>query len=138
MSWIDGTRIVDGDDSQGEDIYFFQFAPRLHTKDAAGSSNSVVELKTFGTDIQNGGSSIHVAYYDLIARNKVYGVNNSFERFKKIQKENSENIKDIYKISKDFASEIIKENEAEKAFCNRCNKIIDSDSEYCKYCGNKQ
>lgn len=86
MSWIDGTRIVDGDDSQGEDIYFFQFAPRLHTKDAAGSSNSVVELKTFGTDIQNGGSSIHVAYYDLIARNKVYGVDNSFERFKKIQK----------------------------------------------------
>lgn len=62
----------------------------------------------------------------------------SIKRFKKIQKENSENIKDIYKISKDFASEIIKENEAEKAFCNRCNKIIDSDSEYCKYCGNKQ
>lgn len=62
----------------------------------------------------------------------------SIKRFKKIQKENSENIKDIYKISKDFASEIIKENEVEKAFCNRCNKIIDSDSEYCKYCGNKQ
>lgn len=85
MSWIDGTRIVDGDDSKGEDIYFFQFAPRLHTKDAAGSSNSVVNLKKFGTDIQNGGSSIHVAYYDLIARNKVYGADNSFERFKQIQ-----------------------------------------------------
>lgn len=85
MSWIDGTRIVDGDNSQGEDIYFFQFAPRLHTKDASGSSNSVVNLKKFGTDVQNGGSSIHAAYYDLLARNKVYGADNSFARFKKIQ-----------------------------------------------------
>lgn len=85
MSWIDGTRIVDGDDSTGEDIYFFRFAPRVHTKDASGSSNSVVVLKDFGTDVQNGGASIHVAYYDLLARNKAYGVDNSFARFKKIQ-----------------------------------------------------
>ena len=85
MSWIDGKRIVSGDDSQGDDIYFFKFAPRLHTKDASASSNSVVGLKQFGTDIQNGGSSIHVAYYDLLARNKVYGADNSFARLKKIQ-----------------------------------------------------
>lgn len=86
LSWLDGSRIVDGDDSTGEDIYFYEFGPRLCTKDQRKSSNTVVQLKEFGTDIQNGGISAHISYYDLMARNAVSGANSSFEKFKTIQK----------------------------------------------------
>ena len=86
LSWLDGTRIVEGDDSTGEDIYFYEFGPRLCTKDQSESSNTVVQLKEFGTDIQNGGISAHISYYDLMARNAVSGSDSSFEKFKAIQK----------------------------------------------------
>lgn len=86
LAWLDGSRIVKGDNSTGEDIYFYEFGPRLCTKDQRNSSNTVVQLKEFGTDIQNGGISAHISYYDLMARNNVLGANNSFARFKAIQK----------------------------------------------------
>ena len=86
LSWLDGSRIVDGDDSTGEDIYFYEFGPRLCTKDQSKSRNTVVQLKEFGTDIQNGGISAHISYYDLMARNNVLGADSSFARFKAIQK----------------------------------------------------
>lgn len=85
LSWLDGSRVVEGDNSTGEDIYFYEVGPRLCTKDQRNSSNTVVQLKEFGTDIQNGGVSAHIAYYDLLARNKVLGADQSFARFKAIQ-----------------------------------------------------
>ena len=86
FSWLNGDRIVEGDDSTGKDIYFYEFGPRLCTKDQGKSSNTVVQLKKFGTDIQNGGISAHISYYDLMARNSVLGANDSFKQFKTIQK----------------------------------------------------
>ncbi|HWQ90337.1 MAG TPA: hypothetical protein VN673_01605, partial [Clostridia bacterium] len=32
MEWVDGRRVVEGDTSQGKDIYFWRFAPRATTK----------------------------------------------------------------------------------------------------------
>lgn len=87
MSWINGTRIVATDDACGEDIYLFEFAPRVSTRNRKVKDEiSVVSSWKFGTDVQNGGASMHVSYYDLIARNTYGGADCSFERFKNIQK----------------------------------------------------
>ena len=85
MSWISGERAVAGDDSTGEDIYFYRYAPRLNTKDNKEDSTSIYQLSDFGGEIQNGGASMHVTYYDLLARNSYYGADNSFARYKEIQ-----------------------------------------------------
>lgn len=85
MSWIDGERTVAGDDSTGEDIYMYEFAPRVNTRSNEKDHVSIHVNDDFGKDIQNGGASMHVAYYDLLAR-KAYGGNDySFKRFKGIQ-----------------------------------------------------
>lgn len=85
MSWIDGTRAVSGDQSQGDDMYFYEFAPRTSTKKNTDDCNSTNTVRKFGTDIQNGGASMHVSFYDLLARHSYYGADNSFGRFKEIQ-----------------------------------------------------
>lgn len=86
MSWITGERTVAGDTATGDNIYFYDFAPRVNTKSNTIDNVSIHSKKEFGYDIQNGGASLHVSYYDLIARYKYYGPDNSFERFKGIQK----------------------------------------------------
>ena len=85
MSWLSGKRTVAGDNSTGEDIYFYEYAPRINTKNNVKDTISVYQLRNFGLDVQNGGASMHVTFYDLLARDKVYGANNSFARFKEIQ-----------------------------------------------------
>lgn len=85
MSWITGERTVEGDDATGDDIYFYEFAPRVNTKSNRVDNVSIHNKRAFGEDIQNGGASLHVSYYDLIARYKYYGADNSFARFKEIQ-----------------------------------------------------
>lgn len=85
MSWISGERTVAGDDSEGEDIYFYRYAPRLNTKDNKNDSTSIYQLSDFGEEIQNGGASMHVTFYDLLARTSYYGADNSFARYKEIQ-----------------------------------------------------
>lgn len=85
MSWISGERTVAGDQSSGEDIYFLEYAPRLNTRNNSFDSIPVYQLRNFGYDIQNGGSAIHVSYYDVLARDKYYGADNSFVRMKEIQ-----------------------------------------------------
>ena len=83
MDWIEGRRIIPGDDSQGEDIYFFGFAPRKNTlgyesigleknhwwgawyydllPDGTGMGN-------FGYQEENGGTNPYITYYDVMAR----------------------------------------------------------------------
>ncbi len=85
MSWISGERIVEGDDSTGEDIYFYRFAPRINTKDDTINNTSIWQRDKFGLEIQNGGAAVHHSYYDLLARNTYYGADNSFARFKEMQ-----------------------------------------------------
>jgi hypothetical protein len=83
MDWIEGRRIVPGDVSQGEDIYFFGFAPRKNTlgyesigleknhwwgawyydllPDGTGMGN-------FGYQEENGGTNPYITYDDVLAR----------------------------------------------------------------------
>lgn len=88
MGWINGERIVAGDTSTGEDIYFFKFAPRSTTKknytDYVFNWPSGRTLP-FGEQVQDGGAIMYVTYYDLISREQVYGANDCFARMKEIQ-----------------------------------------------------
>ncbi len=95
MKWIDGQRTVDGDKSTGDDIYFYEFAPRFSTKDtyealsAFAYSNVSSLMDSCGTcwskQLQNGGAAIAWSYYDLVARAKVLGADNAYERLQEIQ-----------------------------------------------------
>ncbi len=83
MSWINGERTVAGDRSQGEDIYRYEFAPRFNTVDIStdfywGYSAS------FNGNVQNGGTALHLAYYDLVAQSAV-STQNAYSRLKTIQ-----------------------------------------------------
>ncbi len=83
LSWVDGTRVVDGDNSKGEDIYRYEFAPRFNTEEI-GSDFYFGYSASFDGNVQNGGTALHLAYYDLTAR-AARDKNDSFNRLKKIQ-----------------------------------------------------
>lgn len=85
MTWLSGGRTVSGDNSTGEDIYFYEFAPRVNTKSNSKDKIPTYTLRNFGLDVQNGGASMHVSYYDILARHKYFGAENSFARLKEIQ-----------------------------------------------------
>ena len=95
MSWINGDRIVSGDKSTGDDIYFYEFAPRSTTKDCeevySFSTLSIFSyllnygMSTWSRQVQNGGAVITWSYYDLICREKVLGKENAYKRFKEIK-----------------------------------------------------
>lgn len=95
MDWISGKRIVESDrgdeDAQGsvgEDIYFFELAPRTITKNKTGLYNGVYdEIKhAYGTEqCQFGGAIMYTSYYDLMSRMQVYGTEDAFSRLKGIQ-----------------------------------------------------
>lgn len=89
LAWLEGERMVAGDDSQGEDIYAFGFGPRTNTLDARHGSPPPVNTwggalniqpggsAAYGEQIQNGGAIFYVSYYDLHARQN-YGGDASF------------------------------------------------------------
>ena len=100
MQWINGDRIVSGDNSTGGDIYFYEFAPRFNTKDNITQFNFALAVLNFGSDsvwakngygsgqfsrqVQNGGAVIWASYYDLLARAQVLGVDNAYARLEEI------------------------------------------------------
>ena len=93
MSWINGDRIVEGDISTGKDIYFYEFAPRCQTKECYEGFNfcayTVWPYLQNGSDlyhlqVQAGGAVIMFSYYDLIARSKVLGSDNAYNRLQEI------------------------------------------------------
>ena len=95
MQWIDGQRTVAGDTSTGDDIYFYEFAPRFNTKEgyenfsAFGYNILNTWVKQCGTSwsrqLQNGGAAIAWSYYDLVAREAVLGKENAYKRLQEIQ-----------------------------------------------------
>lgn len=83
MQWIAGERIVDGDTAQGSDIYFWRFAPRSTTKRNLdfylwGYFNP--EDIPWGAQVQDGGAVLGWAYHDLMARLKVRGADDAWNR----------------------------------------------------------
>ncbi|MBQ7948938.1 MAG: hypothetical protein IJ284_04160, partial [Clostridia bacterium] len=95
MKWIDGQRTVEGDTSTGEDIYFYEFAPRFCTKECSEAISTFgynilkSDRDEYGTtwsrQLQNGGAAIAWSYYDLVARMKVFGKENAYKRLQEIQ-----------------------------------------------------
>ena len=96
MDWISGKRIVEMDKngSQGEDIYFFELAPRVNTYCAenkndvsifTGMYSGRVDVMYGEMQLQNGGADMYTTFYDLMSRIQVYGSDNAFNRLKEIQ-----------------------------------------------------
>ena len=96
MDWISGERIVEsdkeGEGSYGDDIYYYEFAPRITTVNDGHLFTGYYE-NVIGTDlpfgvkqIQYGGAAIFLSYYDLMDRIEIYGADNAFDRLKEIQK----------------------------------------------------
>lgn len=86
MDWISGKRIIEGEDSVGEDIYIFEFAPRATTiENKSQYVNGGGQIALFGGQVQDGGTSMYMSYYDLMSRIRVYGQDNAFDRLKEIQ-----------------------------------------------------
>jgi hypothetical protein len=111
MSWISGTRIVSGDQSQGEDIYHFNFAPRTNTRSIESfgfpypmigddyqqgkdPANWYWAIKqdgsgrgNFGKWEQNGGTELFFSYYDILSRFKSLSPDNAWDRFRTFMSE---------------------------------------------------
>ncbi|HEY5915059.1 MAG TPA: glycosyl hydrolase family 65 protein [Verrucomicrobiae bacterium] len=83
MSWLNGDRKVDGDTSQGDDIYHWRFGPRATTKrnlDWYFWAWSNPESIPWGNQVQDGGAVLGFAYHDLMARLDILGPDNAWQR----------------------------------------------------------
>ncbi|MBI4556739.1 MAG: hypothetical protein HY706_04085 [Candidatus Hydrogenedentes bacterium] len=89
MSWICGERMVEGDTSQGADIYHWRFGPRSTTKrniEYYGWFWSGPENIPWGGQVQDGGAVLGFSYHDLMARLKARGPENAAARLAEITK----------------------------------------------------
>ncbi len=86
MDWISGERIVDGDTSTGDDIYNYEFGPRTTTKQNTKDYGFYANSYGWSKDVQDGGAVLWASYYDLMARIKVYGSDNAYQRLTGIYK----------------------------------------------------
>jgi len=78
---------VEGDTSQGKDIYFWRFAPRASTRRNLDYYQWVwgaPESIPFGDQVQDGGAVLGFSYYDLMARLKVRGADDAWNRLQEI------------------------------------------------------
>ncbi len=87
LSWVNGDRVVEGDTSQGKDIYHWRFGPRATTKrnlDWYFWAWSNPESIPWGGQVQDGGAVLGFSYHDLMARLKVLGPDNAWSRLQEI------------------------------------------------------
>ena len=95
MQWITGERTVAGDTSTGDDIYFFELAPRATTYQGKSATDSSVYTGvwhgtnnggTYGeSQVQHGGAIMYTSYYDLMSRINVNGADDAYERLNAIK-----------------------------------------------------
>ena len=103
-SWVDGSRTIEGDASQGSDIYSeFIYAARATTVDAYDVRNengafywwdhngalpcTPGSFGGFGHQMQNGGTIFYISYYDIMGRIKSGNVDSAMIRFNTIMEE---------------------------------------------------
>ncbi|MCX8064367.1 MAG: hypothetical protein N3G21_04265 [Candidatus Hydrogenedentes bacterium] len=87
MAWINGERLVEGDTSQGRDIYRWRFGPRattLRNEDWYVFCWTHPENIPWGKQVQDGGAVLGFSFYDLWARLNVLSPENAWERLKEI------------------------------------------------------
>lgn len=89
LEWLDGERIVYGDTSVRDDIYYWRVAPRANTV-SAETNPAYWDTWTmqvgpgtqgeYGGQIQNGGHIFYVSYYDLMSRLRTKGIDDAMRR----------------------------------------------------------
>lgn len=87
MEWLSGERIIEGDTSQGEDIYRWRFGPRSTTKrnvEYYGWFWSGPETIPWGGQVQDGGAVLGFSYHDLESRLKTRGSDDAWERLREV------------------------------------------------------
>jgi len=87
LDWLDGRRIVDGDTSQGADIYRWRFGPRSTTRRNVETylwSWESPQSVPWGDQVQDGGAVLGFSYYDLLARLQVRGPDDAWRRLEAI------------------------------------------------------
>lgn len=87
MSWMDGQRLIEGDTSKGADIYAWRFAPRsstLQNTDWYAYWWRNPGKAPWGTQVQDGGAVLGFSYQDIMARLKVLGPDNAWQRLREI------------------------------------------------------
>jgi hypothetical protein len=87
MSWLSGERIVEGDTSQGKDIYHWRFGPRSTTRrnvEWYAWVWNAPEAIPWGDQVQDGGAVLGFSYHDLQARLKVKGPDDAWKRLREI------------------------------------------------------
>lgn len=98
--WLDGKRIIEGDTSQGEDIYGqFVYAPRTNTLDVYEVNENLWwnhngqlpcapgTFGGYGHTMQNGGTIFYISHYDIMGRLRSTGVESAYGRFRTILEE---------------------------------------------------
>jgi len=87
VDWIAGKRLVEGDTSQGADIYRWRFGPRATTRRNIDYYQSIwhaPESIPWGYQIQDGGAVLGFTFFDLMARLKIDGPDNAWQRLQEI------------------------------------------------------
>ena len=87
FDWLDGQRLIEGDTSTGEDIYFWEFAPRATTKrniDWYMWAWAAPESIPWGGQVQDGGAVLGFSYHDLMARIRTQGPDAAWSRLQPI------------------------------------------------------
>jgi len=87
LTWLDGERLVAGDTSQGEDIYYWEFGPRTTTVrnlETYGWVYRCPEATAFGDQVQDGGAVLGFSFYDVMARLRLRGPDNAWARLRAI------------------------------------------------------
>jgi hypothetical protein len=83
LDWIGGQRLVQGDTSQGPDIYHWRFGPRattLRNVDWYGQGWYSPQSIPWGGQVQDGGAVLGFSFYDLWARLEVLGPEDCWQR----------------------------------------------------------
>ncbi|MCL2519123.1 MAG: hypothetical protein FWF15_11220, partial [Oscillospiraceae bacterium] len=86
-SWLSGERIVEGDTSQGADIYHWRFGPRATTKrnlEYYAAGWTAPESIPWGYQVQDGGCVLGFSLFDLMGRLETFGADNAWERLHEI------------------------------------------------------
>ncbi len=87
FAWLDGTRLVAGDTSQGADIYHWRFAPRATTRRNIETyvwAWSAPESIAWGGQVQDGGAVLGFSYFDVMARLQQQGPDAAWARLQAI------------------------------------------------------
>ncbi|MCD9022487.1 discoidin domain-containing protein [Cohnella silvisoli] len=96
--WLDGRRTINGDTSQGADIYKYGFAPRSNTLaiestgtpywwNDVGGGIPVTTSGGWDQHLENGGAIFYTSYYDIMARAEYLGIDDAYRRMKAIADE---------------------------------------------------